>query len=136
VGGAVWYPPGQWPPPLGRQLAALPGNARAFGRRLGPATALVRATAGVHPHRPHWYLAFIGVDPDWQGRGVGSALLRSRLTGCDAARADAYLESSKVGNVALYKHFGFEPTAVVPVPSGAPVITSMWRPASPHVGGR
>jgi len=129
VGGAIWYPPSHWPPAQRGGWAALAGYVRAFGRRLGPATALVQTMARVHPHQPHWYLAYIGVEPDWQGRGVGSALLRSRLAICDEELADAYLESSKLANVPLYQHFGFQPTGVVPAPSGAPPITAMSRPA-------
>jgi ribosomal protein S18 acetylase RimI-like enzyme len=134
VGGAIWYPPGHWPTPAARQLAALPGFIWAFGRSLGRATALVRGVATVHPQRPHWYLAGIGVEPDWQGHGVGAALLRSRLRVCDAAHADAYLESSKVTNIRFYQHFGFETRRLAPVPTGAPPITPMWRSAADRDG--
>ena len=63
VAAAIWYPPGTWPPTLGHQLATLPGNIWAFGRRLGAASALARALGSAHPRRPHWYLAYIGVEP-------------------------------------------------------------------------
>lgn len=129
VGAAIWYPPENWPPALGHQLASLPGNIRAFGLRLGQASALAQALGRSHPRRPHWYLAYVGVEPAWQGHGVCSALLRHRLARCDLDGADAYLESSKPNNVALYEHFGFEPTAVAAVPPGAPTITPMWRAA-------
>ncbi|MDA8394439.1 MAG: GNAT family N-acetyltransferase [Candidatus Dormibacteraeota bacterium] len=129
VAAAIWYPPGTWPPTLGHQLATLPGNIWAFGRRLGAASALARALGSAHPRRPHWYLAYIGVEPALQGHGVASALLRHRLAHCDGDHADAYLESTKSSSVALYEHFGFEPTGVAPVPAGAPIITPMWRSA-------
>ncbi len=129
VGAAIWYPPGTWPPSLGHQLATLPGNIRALGRRLGPAGALARALGSAHPRRPHWYLAYVGVEPSWQGHGIGSALLRYGLARCDVDHAGAYLESSKPSSVGLYEHFGFEPTGVAPLPAGAPTITVMWRAA-------
>jgi ribosomal protein S18 acetylase RimI-like enzyme len=28
-----------------------------------------------HPHGSYWYLQFLGVVPDWQGQGIGSAVL-------------------------------------------------------------
>jgi GNAT superfamily N-acetyltransferase len=130
VGGAVWFPPGTWPPPVAQQLRALPAYVRALGRRFGPASDLVAALARVHPKTPHWYLYAIGVDPACQGRGVGGALLRSRLERVDQEGAAAYLESSNPGNVPLYEHFGFEAAEVPPLPAGAPVVTPMSRPDS------
>ena len=116
------------PSPALRQLRSLPGYARALGRRFGPASDLVGALARVHPRSPHWYLYAIGVDPAHQGRGVGGALLRSRLARVDQEGAAAYLESSKLGNVPIYEHFGFQAAVVPPLPNGAPVMTPMSRP--------
>jgi GNAT superfamily N-acetyltransferase len=128
VGGAIWFPPGHWQPTVLDQLRALPGYARALGRRIGPASVLLTSLARAHPRDPHWYLYAIGVDPGSQGRGVAGSLLRSRLQRCDQAGEPAYLESSKTTNVPLYQHFGFQPTGTPPLPDGAPVITAMWRP--------
>lgn len=129
VGGALWLPPGHWRPSLSRQLLGLPGHISAFGRRIGYAQALAQATVRSHPREPHWYLHTIGVDPGHQGRGVGSALLQSRLRRCDKDTQPAYLESSKARNVPLYERFGFQSTGRLELPAGAPVITTMWRPA-------
>ncbi|HEX5496378.1 MAG TPA: GNAT family N-acetyltransferase [Mycobacteriales bacterium] len=134
-GVALWLPPDHWLAPLGRQLLTLPGYARAYGRRLGQASTLLRAGAAVHPREPHWYLGVVGVDPQRQGHGVGGVLLRSRLDRCDWDGTPAYLESSKTSNVPLYEHLGFRATGVLALPEGARVITTMWRPArSPHLG--
>lgn len=133
VGGAIWYPPGRWTP--GVQLRTLPGVARAFGRLLGPAVALEQAMVRAHPRDPHWYLFAIGVDPAHQGRGVAGTLLRSRLARCDQAGEPAYLESTKLTNVPLYQHFGFEPSGPMPLPGGVPVITPMWRVAAAQARG-
>jgi GNAT superfamily N-acetyltransferase len=121
---AIWRPPGR----QGEQLRTLVGLVHALGRRVGAATALAHAMERAHPREPHWYLFAIGVDPDWQGTGLASALLRSRLDQCDQAGLPAYLESSKPANVPLYQHFGFEPTGNLDVPAGAPPLTPMWRP--------
>ena len=109
------------------QLRAVPGYVRAFGRRIGPASELLQALARAHPHAPHWYLYVVGVDPSHQGRGVAGTLLRSRLDRCDVAGDPAYLEATSVATVPLYAHLGFEATGTPALPSGAPVVTAMWR---------
>jgi GNAT superfamily N-acetyltransferase len=35
----------------------------------------MKLQGSLHPEEPHWYLPWIGVRPEAQGRGVGSALL-------------------------------------------------------------
>ena len=127
VGGAIWLPPGHWLPTGREQVRSLPGYARALGRRFGPATELVGCMVKHHPSEQHWYLYAIGVDPGYQGNGVASVLLRSRLARCDQAGMPAYLESSKPENVPLYEHFGFEVTEVLDPPKSAPPLTAMWR---------
>jgi GNAT superfamily N-acetyltransferase len=131
VAGAIWMAPGGWPPGMREQLVALPSYLRTLGRRLRAGSGLTGALARAHPHEPHWYLSTIGVDPDYQGRGIAGSLLRPRLRACDQSGQPAYLESSKPGNVPLYRHFGFQPTGTPALPAGAPVITTMWRPPGP-----
>ncbi len=131
VGAAVWFAPGGWPPPVSRQLRALPGYVRALGRRVAAATALVNVAARAHPRTRYcyWYLSCIGVEPTTQGNGVGATLLRSRLAVCDADGLAAFLESSKTGNVPFYEHFGFAAGEPLKLPTGAPVVIPMNRPA-------
>jgi ribosomal protein S18 acetylase RimI-like enzyme len=59
------------------------------------------------PPQPLWYLSLLGVEPELQGRGVGSALLRRWLVDVDAARQPAWLETARTENVRLYERFGF-----------------------------
>jgi ribosomal protein S18 acetylase RimI-like enzyme len=127
AGVAAWFPPGTWSPDM--QAGALLGYIRAFGPRIALGGQLMSASVSVHPReQPHWYLAIIGVDPALKGQGVGAALLRSRLERCDAEGTAAYLESSNVENVPLYEHFGFQVTGALDLPTGAPVVNTMWRP--------
>jgi GNAT superfamily N-acetyltransferase len=126
TGAAVWFPPGA---SLGTEVSALPGYLRAFGRRLVIVSRYQSAAVSTRPRdEPHWYLAYIGVDPARQGSGVGAALLRSRLQRCDQEGLPAYLESSNLKNVPLYQHFGFQVTGTLGLPEGAPVVSTMWRP--------
>jgi ribosomal protein S18 acetylase RimI-like enzyme len=125
-GAAVWAPPGQWSPPMGRQLLALPSVLAALRMRVTAASVLFAASAKVHPVAPHWYLTAIGVDPEAQGKGFGAALLRFRLKRCDETGAPAYLEASKFANVAYYERFGFQVLDEIPV-DGGPTTWGMWR---------
>ena len=63
------------------------------------------------PKEPHWHLGPVGVDRPLQGQGVGGALLRTFCARMDRERANAYLETDKAQNVAIYEHFGFRTIA-------------------------
>ena len=60
------------------------------------------------PDRPHSHLGPLGVDPELQGLGIGSLVLAEYTRRLDANGEDAYLETDKPENVALYGRFGFE----------------------------
>ena len=45
--------------------------------------------------RRFWYLGVLGVEPDRQGSGVGSALLTSGLCNCDQNKVGTYLETAE-----------------------------------------
>ncbi len=82
-----------------------------------------------HPHEPHYYLPFLGVEPASQGRGIGSALMRPILERCDREGMPAYLEASSERNRALYERHGFELIEEVRLPGGGPPMWRMWREA-------
>ena len=127
TGGALWNPPGAWRVPMGRQLGLLPSMARVYGRDTLRAFRGFDHVAREHPdEHPHWYLPFVGVDPDWQGRGLGTALLRPVLERCDEDGVPAYLESSTARNRACYLRQGFEDLGILRFPDGPPM-TKMWR---------
>ncbi len=134
VGCALWFPPSAWPAPLGRQLRGLPYLLRALGTNVWRGRQLVEGGAKVHPPEPHWYLSTVGVDPEYQGRGIGAALLRNRLDQADREREPVYLECGNPANVPLYEHFGFTVADFVPLPAGAPSVVGMWRPAAGATG--
>jgi GNAT superfamily N-acetyltransferase len=54
------------------------------------------------------YLWFIGVEPDKQGLGNGTALLSEIIDNADNDGLPVYLETSTVKNLPWYKHNGFE----------------------------
>jgi GNAT superfamily N-acetyltransferase len=56
---------------------------------------------------PHWYLLIIGVDPKWQGFGIGGALLKPILERADRSRIYCYAETGQPKNLPFYRRYGF-----------------------------
>ena len=59
------------------------------------------------PLEPHWHLGPLAVEPELQGRGIGTAMLHTFCAVVDITGANAYLETDKSENVRLYQRFGF-----------------------------
>jgi GNAT superfamily N-acetyltransferase len=130
AGAAVWEPPGQWRLSAGRQMVLMPAMLGVFRRRFpNIVRALVKLESG-HPRELHYYLPFIGVDPAWQGRGLGGALLAPVLQRCDEERMPAFLEASTPRNRVLYERHGFAATEEFKLGASAPPQWRMWR--EPH----
>jgi GNAT superfamily N-acetyltransferase len=55
----------------------------------------------------HWHLEMLAVDPDYQGKGFSSRLLRPILARADREGVPCYLDTQLAKNVDIYKHFGF-----------------------------
>lgn len=129
TGAAIWQAPS--PPPLRpwRQIGLLVRLMRVAGRGTRRAIRLGETMEKHHLHRPHWYLAILGTDPDHRGRGYGSALMQPILKRCDQEGSIAYLESSKESNIPFYQRHGFEVTGEIQIPDG-PKVWPMVRPAS------
>lgn len=87
-----------------------------------------RLTADIHPAgRAHEYLWMIGVAPEHQGQGLGTALIASVLDRCDREGLSAYLEASSARSRALYERLGFHATGpALDLPAG-PQMWPMWR---------
>ncbi|MFZ6177211.1 GNAT family N-acetyltransferase [Nannocystis pusilla] len=61
-----------------------------------------------HPRAPHFFLAVLGVEPEMQGRQLGSALLRALSARADAAGLPCYLETDREAAKRLYMRHGYE----------------------------
>lgn len=61
-----------------------------------------------HPRSPFCYLWFIGVDPEFQGTGIGSKLLEFTINKYHNDNRPIYLETSVERNLPWYKKFGIE----------------------------
>ena len=63
-----------------------------------------------HPPEPHWYLAFVGIDPRQQRRGLGRTLLAPIIERADDAGIACYLETPFPDTRVFYRRLGFEDT--------------------------
>ena len=111
AGVAIWLPPGYRAPLLDR-LRLVPEMARFTGwRRLrlaGDAMEELEARRRRHVAGAHYYRSALGVEPDLQGGGIGTALMAPVLEECDRAGMPAYLETAVARNVLLYERVGFD----------------------------
>jgi GNAT superfamily N-acetyltransferase len=127
-GAAFWNPPNGRPHGLLSDLSLLGAMLPAVGLRGVPRMmSALSEVDGKHPKEPHFYLLAIGVDPPYQGQGVGTQLMAPILARCDAEGIPAYLESSKERNVPLYERNGFQVVEEMRLPGGGPPLWRMWR---------
>ena len=127
LGGTAWIAPGRLPLSTRDDLAMLPIELRVFGRHPRRALGGERAMERGHPHEPHWYLDYIGVEARGRNRGAGSALLRPMLERCDAGAVPAYLNAGSPESRRLYERHGFVAFAEFRLPFGGPPLWRMWR---------
>lgn len=132
AGAAVWAPPSK-PRPTWRDLwhlAPIVPRLLPLGRALPDAARLIGEVERRRPRQTHWYLATLGIDPDHQRQGVGSALIGAVLARCDEKGLPAYLETSKEQNLAFYGRHRFEEVGDYVVRNG-PRVWFMWREPRP-----
>jgi ribosomal protein S18 acetylase RimI-like enzyme len=126
---AVWAPPERWKTTAHDDIAlgwALARHPRLIPRVPRTMRGLLRIQ-GIHPNEPpHWYLAVLGTDPELQGQGLASEMMRPVLEECDRDGVGAYLESSNERNLDFYARHGFRTVREVELPHG-PTVWLMWR---------
>jgi len=121
-----------WRPPVGRYRRSWRDGAfaleagAALGSAMGRMISLGRAVSRAHPRVPHWYLQLLGVDPDAQRSGWGSALVREQLAACDAEHMPACLETTRE-NIPFYERLGFRVVGEITIRDDAPLQYALWR---------
>ena len=130
-GCAAWLPPANARASMSllEQLLLLPRMARICSpARVPRLLATMRLLERHHPTAPpHHYLYLLGVLPERQRQGLGSALLQAGLRPIDQAGAATYLETASERNLAFYRRHGFAVTGEAPLPSGGPTVWFLWR---------
>ena len=107
IGGFVAAPPGLFPivtPSLTRQISCF------FAQGVHAMDRWTRVSSRLGDFRPddeHWYLAVLGVIPEFQGRGFGGRLIDEldRMIAIDPR--PVYLESDRESSVRFYRRRGF-----------------------------
>lgn len=126
---ALWRAPGQ-----------AHGGTLEFLRTLLPliatfGTALPRGLKvqdSIDAHRPKgrfWYLHYVGVRTDHQGKGHGGRIIRAQTAVADADGQRCWLETATPENVPLYERLGFVTQVEWDVAGGGPHFWGMMRPA-------
>lgn len=130
---AVWTTPECDPTPafaeIGPKLGQLAGDR---------AAAFAEADRALEPHRPTepaWFLATVGVDPDFQGTGLGAAVIKPGMEAATRAGCPAFLETSNEQNVRFYEHLGFVVTAAVDLPDNGPRTWCLLHEPAPEAAG-
>ena len=122
-GVACWTRPGRAHPTLWRMLRSGGGLMRAVmamrppsRRRFNQAMSWLDAEHRRRMPSPHWYLWALGVDPESQGQGAGTALLQPVLEQAAKEGTPCYLETQTLRNVHFYRRLGFEVLLETEVP--------------------
>lgn len=126
---ALWRAPGQADASFGEFVATMLPMLAVFRSCLPRALSV---SNGISAHRPqgnYWYLHYIGVRPDHQGKGFGGHLIRERIAVADVVGMPCWLETATPENVSLYQRFGFAIATEWDVPSGGPHFWGMMRSA-------
>jgi ribosomal protein S18 acetylase RimI-like enzyme len=128
---AIWIPPGHAVTAGGMIRSGM--ISMLFGVGWRPFTRFVGANVAMgrfqreHVPEPHWYLLILGVDPEMQGRGLGSALVKEGLDRADETHRPCYLETSEERNVGFYERHGFVVVGTAPLGKGGPPGWAMRR---------
>ncbi|MFC6023156.1 GNAT family N-acetyltransferase [Plantactinospora solaniradicis] len=124
-GVAVWRDrirPAADPPSYRMRLLA------ATGRWADRFDLLDQLLLAYHPGSAHHHLAYLGVRPARQGRGLAGALLRHHHRLLDAARLPGYLVAGDPGARDRYQRHGYHADGCLTLPEGGPPLWPMWRP--------
>lgn len=92
----------------------------------------LKVQGSIDAHRPEgrfWYLHYVGVRREYQGKGHGGRIIRAQTAVADAEGLACWLETATPENVPLYERLGFATQVEWDVPGGGPHFWGMMRPA-------
>lgn len=124
---ALWRAPGQ--ADAGRvefALSLLPYLA-VFRSALPRALKVADSIDAHRPHGDYWYLHFVGVRSEHQGKGHGGRIIRAQTAVADAEGRACWLETATAENVPMYQRLGFVTQVEWDVAGGGPHFWGMMR---------
>ena len=132
---AMWLPPGKsiglWPVVKSGFASARFVVTPPFPnlRRL---TATMRQFDDIHHEQmpdPHWYLLALGVDPESQRSGYGTALVSKGIERANRDNRPIYVETETEANASFYERLGFETLDEITIEAiGMPFSLMIRRP--------
>ena len=137
--GRVWHTPGHGAATVWRMHDSLAPTRfdmiRSLPRLLpflsaaGPRAKILSEAIHRHfPREPFRYLQIAGCDPQCQGKGLGSAVVREGLEYACNDGVPVYLETAQETNLGFYRTLGFKQIGEYDVPEGGPHFWQMmWR---------
>jgi ribosomal protein S18 acetylase RimI-like enzyme len=127
LGAAVIYPPGCYPLPRFQQWRLLIQSVleNGFYDIRGWSNWLDEVDR-YHPTEPHYYLEYIGVQPECQRQGVGKMIMQHMLARADEDQVGCHLENGNPRNLPYYQRFGFQVTKELDILGLKTWL--MWRP--------
>jgi len=84
------------------------------------------------PKGKHWHFHHVAVDPDQQGKGVGSELMKRVCELADAEKIDCYLETGKESTKRFYEKFGFRLVATKVIEGESGPSLTLYLMTRPH----
>ncbi|WP_143748863.1 GNAT family N-acetyltransferase [Mesorhizobium sophorae] len=136
-GVALWFPPGPSPPSeedfSATGMSGIPGQIGAEPwMRFKQLAECLEAFHPQYAPEPHWYLAMLGVDPEWQRQGIGELLMQPVFDAADRDGIPCYLEAPTLENALYYQRRGFRVVGETDVPGSSVHIWMMRRDPSRH----
>lgn len=125
AGVALWLPPGVEPDEA--ELIDIIQRTVHASRR-NDLFEIIQQMGQYHPRERHWYLPFVGVEPQHQCRGLGASLLRPMLQQCDSEGLPAYLESTNPRNVPFYESLGFTSMGIIQAGTSPEIVPMLREP--------
>jgi GNAT superfamily N-acetyltransferase len=125
---ALWRAPGQAHGGMLEFLRTMLPLIATFGTALPRG---LKVQGSIDAHRPtgrFWYLHYVGVRREHQGKGHGGRIIRAQTAVADTEGLSCWLETATPQNVPLYERLGFVTHVEWDVSGGGPHFWGMMRP--------
>ncbi len=107
TGAALWLPPGAELVSAEEEAEFVHELGETAGQDAGRLFALLELFDQNHPEGTYRVLQLLAVEPEYQSRGIGSALLAPGLARSDQEQVPTYLEATSERSIPFYERHGF-----------------------------